>query len=63
MFRRLFVLAIGIVVMLALAGVVAAQGMGKESTSSAPEGCPMNFSDVPPGSTFYPYVLCLYCRA
>ena len=71
MFRKLFVLAIGIAAMLALGGVVAAQSAGKEntgstsstsSTSSAPDGCPMNFSDVPPGSTFYPYVLCLYCR-
>lgn len=31
-------------------------------TQAAPDGCVMNFSDVPPGSTFYNYIRCLYCE-
>jgi hypothetical protein len=27
-----------------------------------PTACPLTFSDVPPGSTFYPFVQCLACR-
>src|SRR5206468_3599144 len=30
--------------------------------SPAPTSCPIQFSDVPPGSTFYDYVRCLACR-
>jgi len=28
-----------------------------------PTACPIEFTDVPSGSTFYPYVRCLACRA
>lgn len=44
------------------------QGAGKGNLGQdrvvygLPQGCPMNFSDVPPGSTFYDYVLVLYCN-
>jgi hypothetical protein len=30
--------------------------------TATPTVCTINFSDVPPGSPFYPYVLCLYCH-
>jgi hypothetical protein len=30
--------------------------------SATPTACTIEFSDVPPGSTFYPYVRCLACR-
>jgi hypothetical protein len=29
--------------------------------SPTPTACPITFTDVPPGSTFYPYVRCLGC--
>jgi hypothetical protein len=32
------------------------------TTTTPPTPCPFSFSDVPPGSTFYPYVHCLACR-
>jgi hypothetical protein len=32
------------------------------SSSPTPTACTIEFSDVPPGSTFYPYVRCLACR-
>jgi hypothetical protein len=30
--------------------------------TSTPTLCPIEFTDVPEGSTFYPYILCLACR-
>ena len=64
MVRKLFIVAISVLALLALGGaaLVSAQGTHKGDVITTPDGCPMNFSDVPPGSTFYPYVLCLYCR-
>src|SRR3954463_10944718 len=64
MVRRILVVAIGVLTILALGGaaLVSAQGTRKGDVSVAPDGCPMNFSDVPPGSTFYDYILCLYCH-
>jgi len=69
MIRKVLVVAIGVLAMLVLGGatlgvatIVSAQGTHKTDVTAAPDGCPMNFSDVPPGSTFYDYVLCLYCR-
>jgi hypothetical protein len=32
------------------------------TATSTPDTCTAQFSDVPPGSTFYPYVRCLACR-
>jgi S-layer homology domain len=32
-----------------------------EPTSPTPTECTIQFSDVPPGSTFYPYIHCLAC--
>ena len=29
--------------------------------TSTPTSCPLQFTDVPPGSTFYPYIHCLAC--
>jgi hypothetical protein len=33
-----------------------------QTPTSTPAACNVSFSDVPPGSTFYPYVQCLACR-
>ncbi len=30
--------------------------------ASTPTGCPIEFTDVPAGSTFYPFVRCMACR-
>jgi hypothetical protein len=30
--------------------------------TATPTVCPLQFTDVPPGSTFYPYIRCLACR-
>jgi uncharacterized delta-60 repeat protein len=32
------------------------------ATPTSPSGCPIQFADVPPGSTFYDFVRCLACR-
>src|SRR5438309_8027165 len=32
------------------------------ATAATATVCPMQFSDVPAGSTFYPYIRCLACR-
>jgi hypothetical protein len=32
-----------------------------EIPTPVPPACYMTFTDVPPGSTFYPYIYCLYC--
>jgi tartrate-resistant acid phosphatase type 5 len=34
----------------------------RTSTAATPTGCPLQFGDVPPYNTFYPYVRCLVCR-
>jgi 5'-nucleotidase/2',3'-cyclic-nucleotide 2'-phosphodiesterase/3'-nucleotidase/5'-nucleotidase len=31
------------------------------NATSTPTACSAQFSDVPPGSTFYPYIHCLAC--
>lgn len=35
---------------------------GLSNPTPTPTACPIGFSDVPPGSTFYDYVRCLACR-
>ena len=35
---------------------------GANNPGSTPTVCPLGFSDVPPGSTFYPYIRCLACE-
>jgi hypothetical protein len=35
---------------------------GPVSTATPPPSCLIQFSDVPPDSTFYPYIRCLACR-
>src|SRR6266704_3004813 len=71
MLRRIVILATGILALLAVGGVTlaAAQGTGKGSAgagitmiATGPDVCTMNFSDVPPGSTFYDYIHCIYCQ-
>jgi hypothetical protein len=32
------------------------------TATSTPTVCTLQFEDVPPGSTFYPYVQCLACK-
>jgi hypothetical protein len=41
---------------------VVATVAGTATASSTPTICAVSFSDVPAGSTFYPYVRCLACR-
>ena len=44
------------------ATMVATSTLGASPTPVAPTPCPIQFSDVPEGSTFYVYVRCLACR-
>jgi len=37
-------------------------GMCAPASTPSPTACPIQFSDVPAGSTFYPFVRCLACR-
>jgi hypothetical protein len=69
MLRRLLALIVFALAMLAFGGaaLVAAQapdrtGPGVAALDTAPDVCVMSFTDVPQGSTFYPYIECLYCR-
>ena len=32
------------------------------AASTTPTSCSIQFTDVPPGATFYPYIVCLACR-
>jgi hypothetical protein len=32
------------------------------TATSVPTSCPIQFTDAPPGSTFYPFIRCLACR-
>src|SRR6187551_3227528 len=71
--RNVLVFVACVLAMLTFGGaaMVSAQTQGKDGISvsvdsgvyEATDGsCPMNFSDVPPGSTYYEYVQCLFCR-
>ncbi|HEX9987619.1 MAG TPA: S-layer homology domain-containing protein [Chloroflexia bacterium] len=42
--------------------VATATASAATATAIPPTACSMQFSDVPEGSTFYPYVRCLVCR-
>src|SRR5450759_3479798 len=37
-------------------------GTSTGTPGSTPTACTIQFTDVPPGSTFYPYVQCIACR-
>ncbi|MDQ3703952.1 MAG: S-layer homology domain-containing protein [Chloroflexota bacterium] len=39
-----------------------AQATATAAATAPPSGCGIEFSDVPPGSTFHPFVRCLACR-
>jgi S-layer homology domain len=70
MLRRILVLTVGILALLAVGGatLVEAQNVNNGKTSAAgttvteSPTCPMNFSDVAPGDTFYPFIHCIYCQ-
>jgi hypothetical protein len=69
--RRLFMLSILLVIAAFFAGSAIAgspwekgdpAGTGPKPPGPPPTACPIQFSDVPPGSTFYDPVRCLACR-
>ncbi len=71
MLRRIVILSAGILILLAAGGVTLAAAHGTDKGSAgttttivttAPDVCTMNFPDVPPGSTFYNYIHCIYCQ-
>jgi hypothetical protein len=73
MLHRIVILAAGILCVAALlvmgsVTLAAPQGADKSSANAiaapapSPTDCPMNFSDVPVGSTFYTYIHCIYCQ-
>src|SRR5438874_1016060 len=71
MLRRMVILAAGTLILLAVGGVTLAAAHSAEKGSSdaataivnsAPDVCTMNFPDVPPGSTSYNYIHCIYCQ-
>ncbi len=70
MIRRLLLFVGCVLATLVVGGtaIVSAQNADKSGERAGyvvygmPQGCPMNFSDVPVGSTFYDYVLTLFCN-
>ncbi|MEO8287376.1 MAG: S-layer homology domain-containing protein [Chloroflexota bacterium] len=62
MLRKSFILAVGLLALLALGGVASAQSTSKDSKATIPDVCVFPFTDVPDGSTFRPFIECLFCR-
>jgi hypothetical protein len=75
MLHRIILLAAGVLALLLVGSVALAspQGADKSGTNAiaaqaaapaaSPTDCPMNFSDVPVGSTFYTYIHASTARA
>ncbi|MEO5951367.1 MAG: S-layer homology domain-containing protein [Chloroflexia bacterium] len=68
MIRRMLLFVACLVATLAVGGVALASGQNAYGSSlgklanNSPSGCPMNFTDVQQGSTYYNYILALFCN-
>jgi hypothetical protein len=59
----IFGLVLGVGSLLSGSAAASAQGAPPQGAAGpAPTSCPLQFSDVPQGSTFYTYVRCMACR-